>query len=114
MIIDILKSSLGNLDAELVFTCPVCGRTFRHNDYEYPARWEDAIRKHLIRNHGGRRIGWDIIELPDDVNPSYTFLSEGGPASPPSHDEPDTSDQTSHRRGDQPSPLHLDIQEVES
>ena len=84
MIINILKDSTGSLDTELVFTCPVCGRTFKHNDYQFPARWEDAIRKHLLKAHNGRRLGWDIIEIPDE-QPSHTFLpQEGASASPPS------------------------------
>ena len=87
MIIDIIKDSTGSLDTELIFTCPVCGRTFKHNDFQFPARWEDAIRKHLLKAHNGKRLGWDIIEIPNDEEPSHTFLPEGGSASPPSRDE---------------------------
>ncbi len=77
MIINILKDSIGSLDTELVFTCPLCGKTFKHNDFQFPARWEDAIRKHLLKAHNGRRLDWDIIEIPNE-EPSHTFLPEDG------------------------------------
>ena len=84
MIINILKDSTGSLDTELVFTCPLCGKTFKHNDFQFPARWEDAIRKHLLKAHNGRRLDWDIIEIPNDEDPSHTFFPEGRSAFPPS------------------------------
>ena len=87
IIINILKDSTGSLDTELVFTCPVCHRTFKHNDFQFPARWEDAIRKHLLKAHNGKRLGWDIIEIPDGEDPPHTVFPEGGTPHPPSHDE---------------------------
>ncbi len=84
MIINILKDSTGSLDTELVFVCPICHRTFKHNDFQFPARWEDAIRKHLLKAHNGKRLGWDIVEIPDDEDLSHTFFPEGGNLRPPS------------------------------